>query len=136
MRRRTEEARKGSNSLDARNESQGSDVFRRSHINLDERSWGGAIEEAPSLAASSDIDSLVGYGWPDKMPHTTDNSPVVSSLAQALANQHQAELKERARGAAAWNVRVAESHERRIVVPTRGGAPLLLGLIKACSTRG
>lgn len=87
--------------------------------------WGDVIEEAGSLIEEgSSIDSLAGYGWPDMMPHNTDKSAVVSSLAQTLANKHQADLRERKRGAAAWNVRVTETHHRRIFVASPRGAAL------------
>ena len=133
MRQLAEEARRGKNNLESStvpdNGDQGLDTFLTSRFRLGQNSWEEVIEEAPSVAGSSDIDSLVGYGWPDKMPHKTDKNAVVSSLAQTLANQHQAELKERARGAAAWNVRVAQAHQRRTFLPNHRGAPLRLQLI-------
>lgn len=92
-----------------------------SHFTLRQHSLGGVIEEASSLEACSDIDSLADHGWPDRMPHNTDRNEVVSSLAQNIANKHKADLRERARGAAAWNIRVAETHHRRVFLASPGG---------------
>lgn len=89
-------------------------------------SWEEVIEEAPSMEANSDIDSLADCAWPDKMPYNTHGSEVVCSLAEALANKPQADLRERTRGAAACHVRVAETHHRRLFLASPGSTILVI----------
>jgi hypothetical protein len=96
-------------------------AFSKSHVSVKPQNWAGLMEEAPSPETYSDMDSIAECAWPEKVPFNIDKSEVVCSLAQSVANKHQTDLRERARGGATWNMRVAEAHHRRLYLGSPGG---------------
>lgn len=101
-------------------------VSKPGHISI-----GGGLDESASLEAfsacsNSDIDSLADYAWPDKMPYNLTAEEVLGSLARNVANGKLEQIRDRERGAAVWNLRMAETHARRMCM--RGTAGMRAGL--------